>query len=88
VAFGVLFVLVPLIIFTVGYYRTARMTVCPETGNQVHLDIDAVHAGLTAAAGRPRLRVRWCTLWPQKRGCAQECVAGGEIRRPPARPGA
>jgi len=85
VALGVVFVLVPLIIYTIGYYRPSRFLACPETGRPVHVDIDASRAALAAALGRPRLRVRWCTLWPQKKGCAQECVALPEVQQPPER---
>ena len=85
VALGVLFVLVPLVIYTFGRYRASRTVACPETGEQVRLDLDASRAAWTTALGRPSLRVRWCSLWPQRKGCAQECTASPEVERPPAK---
>lgn len=81
-AVGILFVLVPLVIHTFGRYRGSRVLACPETGEPVRLDLDATRAALTSALGRPRLRVSWCTLWPRRKGCAQECVASPEVEKP------
>jgi len=85
VALGVLFVLVPLFVYTLGYYRPSRALACPETGEKVRVDIDAPRAAWSAVLARPRLRVRWCTLWPRRQGCAQECTASPEVERPPER---
>ena len=85
VALGVLFVLVPLFVYTLGYYRPSRTLACPQTGEKVRLDVDAPRAAWTTVFGRPSLRVRWCTLWPGRRGCAQECVTSPEVQGPPER---
>ncbi len=79
---GVLFVLVPRVLHILAHYRAPRALRCPETGEPVRLDLDAPRAALTSAFGRPRLRVGWCTLWPQRKGCAQKCVASPEVEKP------
>jgi len=81
-AVAVLFVLVPRVLHTLAHYRAPRALPCPETGEPVRLDLDASRAALTSAFGRPRLRVSWCTRWPQRRRCAQECVASPEVEKP------
>ena len=81
-AVGVLFVLVPLVLHTLARYRAPRVLACPETGERARIDIDAGRAALTSALGRPRLRARWCTLWPQRKGCAQECLTSPEVEKP------
>ncbi len=81
-AVAVLFVLVPRVLHTLASYRALRAVSCPETGVPVRLDLDASRAALTSAFGRPRLRVNWCTLWPQRKRCAQACVTSPEVERP------
>jgi hypothetical protein len=27
--------------------------------------------------GKHRVRVKWCSLWPRKKGCAEKCVDYG-----------
>ncbi len=78
IALGVLFV-----VYTFCYYRPSRTLACPQTGEKVRLDLDAGRAAWTTALGRPSLRVRWCTLWPGRKGCAQECVTSPEVQAPP-----
>lgn len=81
-AVAFLFVLVPRVLHTLAFYRAPRTVSCPETGAPVRLDLDASRAALTSAFGRPRLRVNWCTLWPQRERCAQACVNSPEVERP------
>lgn len=81
-AVGILYVLVPRVLHIWAQYRAPRALSCPETGKPVRVDLDAPRAALTSAFGRPRLRVMWCTLWPQRKGCAQECVASPEVEKP------
>lgn len=81
IAVGMLFVLLPVMAHTFARYRAPRVLACPETGEQVRLGINATRAALTSALGRPRLRVRWCTLWPAWNGCAQSCLQLPEIER-------
>jgi len=81
-AVAVLFVLVPRVLHILGFYRAPRAVSCPETGAPVRVDLDASRAAFTSAFGRPRLRVSWCTLWPQRRRCAQACVESPEMEQP------
>jgi hypothetical protein len=50
---------------------------CPESGQRVHVRLDATLAALTAVPGPPKLLVKQCERWPERKGCDQEC-----IRRP------
>ena len=81
-AVGILFVLLPVMAYTFARYRAPRVLACPETGEQVRLGLDATRAALTSALGRPRLRVRWCSLWPGRSGCGQTCLRLPEVERP------
>ncbi len=84
VAVGILFVLLTVMASAFARYRAPRVLACPETGEQVRLGIDATRAALTSALGRPRLRVKWCTLWPVWYGCAQSCLQLPELEQPAA----
>lgn len=74
VALGALFVLLPLAVHTFQRYRYKRVLKCPETGTPAEVDIDAPRAAASSAFGKPLLRVRNCSLWPKRKGCAQDCV--------------
>jgi hypothetical protein len=62
-------------------YRGKRVVVCPENRSLVAVELDAVHAALTARRGRADLRLETCTRWPEKLGCGQECL--GQIESAP-----
>ena len=47
---------------------------CPETGQRVHVRLDATLAVLTAVPGPPKLMVAECERWPEREGCDQECI--------------
>ncbi len=79
---GVLFVLLPLAAHTFARYRPTRALRCPETGEPVRLDVDASRAALTSAFGQPRLRVKWCTLWPGRGRCGQSCLRHLDVAPP------
>lgn len=71
---AVLYVLLPVVAVTFRRFRSRRLLRCPETGGQAEVDIDARQAALTSAFGRALLRVKMCSLWPQRKGCAQHCL--------------
>jgi len=71
---GLYFVVAPVVVSTYRRYRGRRTIICPETDQIAEMAIKAGHAGVTAAFGKPRLRVKWCSLWPSRKGCAEECV--------------
>ncbi len=69
-----LYVLLPVIEHTFQRYRKKRVVKCPETGGLAEVDMDAPRAAFSSAFGRPRLRVKDCTLWPKRKGCKQGCA--------------
>jgi hypothetical protein len=71
---GFFYVLVPLVINTFQWYRRKRVLRCPETGMLAEVDIDAKQAAFSSPFGKPLLRVKNCTLWPEKENCHMECL--------------
>jgi hypothetical protein len=74
-ALGLGYVVFPVIMQTFFQYRKARTLNCPEEGKTAMVNIDARTAARTAAVGTARLHVLNCSLWPEKCGCAQSCLA-------------
>ncbi len=52
-----------------------RLVTCPVTQSPAAVDVDAVHAALTAAVGQRALRLQRCSYWPERRECGQGCLA-------------
>lgn len=73
-AVALLYVLMPLVADTFRRFRSPRMLSCPETGGTAEIGIDASRAALTSAFGKPLLRVKSCSLWPEKERCRQDCL--------------
>jgi hypothetical protein len=73
-AVGLLYVLMPLVADTFRRFRSPRMLSCPETGGTAEVGIDAPRAALTSAFGRPLLRVKSCSRWPERERCKQDCL--------------
>jgi hypothetical protein len=69
------YVLLPIVADTYSRYRRRRALRCPETGLVADVQVDARHAAATAIPGPPELRVQDCSLWPDRRGCEQSCLA-------------
>jgi hypothetical protein len=81
VVLALLYVAFPVFLLTYSRFRATRgllsSLLCPLTREQASVTLDAAHAGLTDAfAGRPRLRVANCSLWPERSGCGQGCLTG------------
>jgi hypothetical protein len=74
-ALALVYVIAPICAGVFFRFRRPRTMRCPETGVAVELTLDARHAALTAVPGPPRMRVMACTLWPDRKGCAQRCLA-------------
>lgn len=55
-------------------FRYRKIITCPDTHDFAEVALDAPRAALGAVMARPKLRVKFCSLWPRKRGCAQCCV--------------
>jgi hypothetical protein len=56
-------------------YRGTRVIMCPEACKPAAVWVDAAHAAGTAIVGRPRLRLKDCSRWPERAGCDQSCLS-------------
>jgi hypothetical protein len=74
VTLGLYFVIAPVATDTYRRYRKRKTVICPDTGQIAEVELKAVQAGLMSALGKHWVRVKRCSLWPRKQGCAQECV--------------
>jgi hypothetical protein len=74
-----LFVLAPVAGSAYFRLRAPRWVRCPETRMPAAVAVDARHAAWTAGWSRPLLRIRSCTLWPWRAGCAQSCCELPEV---------
>ena len=72
---GLVYVVFPVVMDAFMRYRKIRRVTCPEEKRGAFMNIDAKGAALSAAKGKNQLRVLDCSLWPEKRGCAQRCLA-------------
>ena len=74
VAFVAVYFLGPPVLGAYVKYRGKRIITCPETKRPAAIDVDATHAALTAALGRPDLRLKDCSRWPARSDCGEECL--------------
>lgn len=74
IALSGLYILAPVALNAFMNYRKARTVICPEENRPAEITLDAQHAAMSALAGKEHLRIRQCSLWPEKHGCAQGCV--------------
>ncbi|MBI4611687.1 MAG: hypothetical protein HY726_22080 [Candidatus Rokubacteria bacterium] len=86
VAVGVVYVLLPVVVATFLQYRAKRSLRCPEMGTNAEMTVDARRAALTSAVGRPLLRVKSCSLWPERNECRQTCLGLPAEEPEPLRP--
>jgi hypothetical protein len=56
-------------------YHGGRIVTCPETQHPAGVVVDAWHAIATSLTGKPRIRLRGCSRWPERAGCGQECLS-------------
>jgi hypothetical protein len=73
-ALGLYYVVAPVVRGTYRRHRGRLTIICPETDQIVEMELKAGRAGIMAALGKQDLRVKWCSLWPGRKDCAQECV--------------
>ena len=71
---GAVYVVAPLVTDTYRRYRGRKFVVCPDTGQIAEVELKAKRASLFSAFGKEWARVRWCNLWPRRKGCAQDCL--------------
>ena len=81
---GVLFVVLPVVLTTLSEKREPFSVVCPEAGTRARVRVDAGRAARGAVIGRLALRAETCSLWPEKSGCAQRCLAAASAPPSPS----
>jgi len=54
--------------------HSAQEVTCPEANHFATIHLDARYAVAMRALGETDLRVKACTLWPERRGCHQACL--------------
>lgn len=55
-------------------FRGTRVITCPENAQPAAVEVNATRAALAMLTGAPRLRLKDCSRWPEKRNCGQECL--------------
>ena len=63
-------------------WRGTRIVECPENHATAAVEVDAARVAAGAVRGAPQLQLRTCSRWPEKAGCAQDCLR--EIEMAPA----
>ena len=79
VGLAALYFVVPFVAGTFLKFRGKRVITCPETRRPAAVEVDTIHAALTAAYTHPDLRLKSCTRWPERQDCGQECLLQIEI---------
>lgn len=74
VALGLIYGVLPVMVHTFHRFRNRKVITCPETRAPAEVKLDAGRAAVTSAFRKPLLRVADCSLWPGKKGCAEDCV--------------
>ncbi len=74
---GMVYLVVPFTWYIYRRFNYRKVVTCPETGGLTEVKVNAFWAALTAIFRKPSLRVKSCTLWPKKKGCAEGCVKEG-----------
>jgi hypothetical protein len=75
VAFGLVAVVAPIAIGVYRQYRHRKVVTCPRTHGVAEVSLNRGLAALAAAVGRPVIRVKNCSLWPERKGCDEQCVS-------------
>src|SRR5215216_3079971 len=78
-AFAALYFTVPYIVGAYARYRGTMVITCPETRKPAAVEVDTLHAAMSAAFTEPDLRLKNCTRWPEKKDCGQECLLQIEV---------
>ena len=77
----VVYVLVKIGFGTYRKYRGVRVVTCPESLRSVAVKIKAGHAAAWSLIGKPKLELKDCSRWPERRNCGQQCIS--DIERAP-----
>ena len=75
IALGLFYIVRPFTLDVYRRFRYRKVVNCPDTHSLAEItDCNAWWAAVTAVFRAPALRVKSCTLWPRKEGCAEGCV--------------
>jgi hypothetical protein len=55
-------------------WRGKRVVTCPESERPAAVDLDLRYAIAGGIVGRPELRLRDCSRWPERENCGQMCL--------------
>lgn len=64
------------------HFSSAGVVICPETGKQAMVEVDARRAALTSIMGQTDVRLNACWRWPLKQDCGQECLVQFAVAPP------
>ena len=53
--------------------KRKKAVVCPETGEEAFVGVDARQGAIGVSLGVPRLRILTCSRWPGRKACDQAC---------------
>jgi hypothetical protein len=73
-SFGLVAVVLPAMLSAYYRYRKGTVVTCPQGQQRAELTLDLGRAALSAAFGKPALRVTGCSLWPRKQDCHDQCL--------------
>ena len=51
-----------------------HVVTCPETAGPATVALDLPYSTVGAVLGRTQLRLRDCSLWPERARCGQQCL--------------
>ena len=71
---GLFYAVFPFALEHIRRFRHQKVVTCPDARGVAEVILNARWAALTAIFRKPVLRVKSCTLWPKKKGCAEGCV--------------
>ncbi len=74
IVMGFFYAVLPFALDAYRRFRCQKVVTCPDTRGLAEVKLNARRAALTAIFRKPVLRVKSCTLWPKKKGCAEGCV--------------
>jgi hypothetical protein len=75
IAIAIVYVAVPVMADVYVRFRGRHTVVCPKTGVDAQVRLDAWHAVVTAIPGPPRRYIEECSRRPEQATCGQECLS-------------
>ena len=70
--------LVPAVWAIARIYRAIsgpRTVICPETGLDSTIELDATHAVAMRILGNPVQKIQFCSRWPERQACDRSCLS-------------